>query len=373
MLAAVAILSEGLVSCPSPVRPSTTSLPVLYAVFSDGTTGFIAGYTIDESSGALTSMGAPVAAGTDTLFAGMARQGRFLYALNPVSQQVWEFYVNAQTGVPTPIPSSPLVLAAGSNPAWVQSDSSGFAYLTVQGTSQVSVYSIAPVTGALTLVTTSPALSFSQVVTVDPAGPFIYVSDNTGAIYCFSVDSSGNLTAAPGSPYATPGSDIGMAIDPSGSFLYAADSSTNDISAFSINHATGALSPLAGSPYVTFGTNPTFLVMDPHGKFLYAMANGSNTIDAFAINPSTGALSTVPGSPVAISGGTAATAPTIDPSGAFLYAGQSFAGPGYNTFHAYAIDQSTGALSELAGSPYTIAAAASITGLTSGLVTAPKP
>jgi len=46
------------------------------------------------------------------------------------------------------------------------------------------------------------------------------------------------------------------------------DDGDNDVSAYSINATTGALTPVAGSPFAT-GDNPTRIAVDPTGKFVY--------------------------------------------------------------------------------------------------------
>src|SRR5262249_17314960 len=75
---------------------------------------------------------------------------------------------------------------------------------------------------------------------------------------------------------------------------------SNDISAFSINPTTGALSRVTGSPF-TAGTGPQSVVVDGSSKFVYAGNFGSQNISEFALNPATGALSPISGSPLGAS------------------------------------------------------------------------
>ncbi len=51
-----------------------------------------------------------------------------------------------------------------------------------------------------------------------------------------------------------------MAIDPSGHFLYAVNFNSNDVSAYTVS-ATGALTPVAGSPFAV-GTQPHAIAID---------------------------------------------------------------------------------------------------------------
>ncbi len=66
------------------------------------------------------------------------------------------------------------------------------------------------------------------------------------------------------------------------------------------NPTTGALT-LAGTPVAA--QNPTGIAADPSGTFVYVTNPNLNTIAVFSINPATGALTEVAGSPFAANGG----------------------------------------------------------------------
>src|SRR4030042_4516671 len=55
---------------------------------------------------------------------------------------------------------------------------------------------------------------------------------------------------------------------PSNYFAYVVSRYSNNISAFSINTATGALTAVAGSPFIA-GDAPMSVIVDPSGKFAY--------------------------------------------------------------------------------------------------------
>jgi len=69
----------------------------------------------------------------------------------------------------------------------------------------------------------------------------------------------------------------------------------NNVSAFSINN--GVLSPIA-TPAPT-GQHPFGLAIDPSGSFLYVVNKVDNSISAFSIDSMTGMLRSLPGSPFA--------------------------------------------------------------------------
>jgi len=81
-------------------------------------------------------------------------------------------------------------------------------------------------------------------------------------------------------------------------FIYTNDNATpNTVSAFSVS-TSGALSPLAGSPFQTNGNSlggglPAADHIVTVGDRLYVTNTASRTIGAFAIDPSTGTLSPI--------------------------------------------------------------------------------
>ena len=81
-------------------------------------------------------------------------------------------------------------------------------------------------------------------------------------------------------------------------FVYVANSGSNNVSAYTIDGATGALTAVPGSPFPA-DAGPFSVTVDPTGQFLY-VANlnpSSNNVSAYTIDGATGALTTVPGSP----------------------------------------------------------------------------
>jgi 6-phosphogluconolactonase (cycloisomerase 2 family) len=94
------------------------------------------------------------------------------------------------------------------------------------------------------------------------------------------------------------GSPNGLAIEPSGRFLYVTNDNSQAISAFSIDNSTGVLTPLSGTPVAT-GLYPGGPYLHPTGKFLYVTNGGDGTISGYTINSTSGALTLISGSPFA--------------------------------------------------------------------------
>jgi 6-phosphogluconolactonase (cycloisomerase 2 family) len=79
---------------------------------------------------------------------------------------------------------------------------------------QVATYSITPSSGALTLLSTAPAGSLPVGIAIDPSGQFLYtVNFNSNDVSAYTVAPSGALTAVAGSPFAAGGQPHAVAID----------------------------------------------------------------------------------------------------------------------------------------------------------------
>lgn len=264
--------------------------------------------SIFQVNSAGTVIGTPTPATGPALGGGLALTStNFLYAADSGNNAVQAFSVNTSTGMLTPVPGSPFTVASGQGAQGMSVDPAGkFLYVTQHNTNQVAAYTINS-SGQLTIVPGSPFTtgSFPVQSIVDPSGKYLYVSNNQdalGSISAYTISSSGALTPVPGSPFSTlvNGGPSGLAIHPNGNFLYIAMSGTTGggtkVVAESINTSTGALAPIAGSPFAV-GNQPSAVAIDPAGKFLFVTNMTDNTVSAFTINSGSGALTPVSGSP----------------------------------------------------------------------------
>ena len=131
---------------------------------------------------------------------------------------------------------------------------------------------------------------------------------------------------------------------PAARFAYVANYNDNNVSAYTIDTTTGALSPMTGTPVPT-GGQPGDITVEPTGRFAYVANRASNNVSAYTIDATTGALSPMNGLPVAT--GSSPYAVAVDPTGRFAYV----ANYGNNNVSAYSIDATTGALSQMTGTP----------------------
>lgn len=198
-----------------------------------------------------------------------------------------------------------------------------------------------------------------ETLAIDPTGSFIFQTavGNGGAqggIFVYAINrSDGSLGTASGSYLANQAlyADI---VDNQGKFLYALG--TAGVYAFSIQSGTGALTPVAGSPFAaagassaSFPTPATLMMVDQTNQFLYVSTSGG--ISGYTIDQSTGALTAIAGSPFGADV-TKGWAIVITPNNSYLYERTS---QDTKNIYAYSIDQTTGALAAIGGSPFSTA------------------
>jgi 6-phosphogluconolactonase len=216
--------------------------------------------------------------------------------------------LNTSTGALTPLANSPYT-ALGTNPQPSQIVTAGsYLYVADFGTNTVEFFAIADGTGELSRpITETPAVTDTSPVglAVNPSGSVLYTanagSGQQGSISAFTVNSStGALSPVAGNPQAIPAFSGYITIDPQGKYLLVpmGGFGTGGISVYSFDATTGAIgTPAVGSPFAT-GTYPYSVSVDPTDQFVYVGNDGSANVSEFTLNSSTGALTSVAGSPV---------------------------------------------------------------------------
>ena len=98
----------------------------------------------------------------------------------------------------------------------------------------------------------------------------------------------GSLTAVAGSPFAKTGPGLvgGVEFNCDGTFLYAAEGgATSSITdAWSVA-ASGALTPITGSPFTAAGNDSNVVFLTPDNTILYQSNQGSKDLNTFTVNP----------------------------------------------------------------------------------------
>jgi 6-phosphogluconolactonase len=220
------------------------------------------------------------------------------------------------------------------------------AYVSLPSLNAIAAFRQNTHSGNLTAVIGSPfAAGASPVsIVVHPAQKFVYVAnqrENDISLFRIDNETTELREITPRTP--TDLSPVALAIDSGGTLLFSANAISNNISAYSINSGDGTLTEIAGSPFPT-GAHPVALAMTPSGKFLYVAS--ANLGAVFAYSNVSGAFATVAGSPFPVGSGPFSLA--VDPAEHFLYVANSTS----NTISVLSIDDNSGILMPIAGSPF---------------------
>ncbi len=186
------------------------------------------------------------------------------------------FAVDTTTAALTPLPGSPFQVptaqaCGASYPASLFDLAGNYLYAADGVEGVVDGYAVAPTTGTLTGLTGSPwedthcegggGIDYPQAwmspksLTVDGSGKFLYALNNwENDIAIYSIASNGTLKFLSSTPQESACFGA-VRTDSTGNYLYAGSCYAgrlpeyNAVVGFSINHTTGALTPLPTSPY----------------------------------------------------------------------------------------------------------------------------
>jgi len=279
-------------------------------------------------------------------------QKQWLYEPLTGGLSILSYSIDATTGALTTITGGPFA-SADSNA--ITSDPAGkFVFVCGADNDEVSVFSIDQTSGALTFVGKYAAnVGFAEQATTDGQGKFLYVTAGNlgGSVAVFSIGSTGALTPAAGSPFSI--SIAQLQGEPTGKFLLGITgnganngfANDNHVYVYAINQTTGVLTAVSGSPFSTQFTPATFSV-HPSGSFVFTYnqtVTTSEPMEGFGFNSSTGAITELGTSPF-----TAFTpfAGQFDQNGTYLFMHSA------DTFTVASVDTSSGAVTSV-GLPIT--------------------
>ncbi len=246
------------------------------------------------------------------------------------------------------------VLAAGSAPAKPMAAASAaaagpFLYIADKSTSDVSQFGSAPSGSGALRPLGPPAVASGPVpvlAAVTPQGNSAYIADAgsfstpVNEISQYSINpATGKLTPKSPATVATGAEPIAIAVAPDGKSAYVADATAHTISQYSISPATGKLTPMSPRTVAT-GSAPAWIVVAPDCKYAYVLSYSKPILAQYGINPRTGALSAKPVSTVATGG---AQSVTIAPDGKNAYVTD----PEGGKIWQYRISPATGRLSPM--------------------------
>jgi len=344
----------------------------VYMTTNQSNPGVIDQYAIDFDSGALGSIGSPVAAGNNPVALVASPSGKFVYVVNQGDSTVQWFAVQSNGT----LASQHTYATGGAHPTAVAIDPQGaFLYVTnsyVAGASTgTGVVSIFPVNGDNSLGTVSlqPVGNNPVGITTSYYNHFVYVvgrqTATTGLILGFSQNTTtGALTPVAGTTitgtagnsvvtgYAAGETPSAIAEEPTSRFVYVTDRALNQLIAYTVSGGSlagggGALTAMLNGPFPT-GLYPTNLTIDPTGKLIYVVNFNASSMQGYMIDAATGAPSSAIGA-YATPTGAGPISVTIDPAvGTFLYTADNLD----NTVTGEKLSPNTGALDGVQNSPF---------------------
>ena len=140
--------------------------------------------------------------------------------------------------------------------------------------------------------------SCARGVVVDPSSKHLYIAmarfdgSSGGEIQGFLIGTNGKLTELPGSPYLITGTPTGLAMHPTGNFIYVA--SDSGVVVIDRNAIAGALVERGA-----FNSPKNRLAINPAGTFLAASERDSDEISQFFVDPNNGNIEALDSRPAA--------------------------------------------------------------------------
>jgi len=266
----------------------------------------ISSFRIDPRTGDLSIAGT-VPLPTDPCYISMDRRGRYLLSAYYEGKGVAVHPIGADGAVADP-PVERRETARGAH-CFQTDPTNRFAFvphIAGRGPNEIWQFRFDPETGRLTPNETPKVFPPGEVgprhYCFHPDKPIVYFSNEQGcSVTAYRLDAAtGTLSALQTVPTLPPGwsgqsSCAQIRMTPSGKFLYAPNRGHNSIAGFSVDAATGFLTP-AG--HAAAEPVPRAFSIDPDGKFLYAGGLESGRLTAFRIDAASGRLDPIETYPV---------------------------------------------------------------------------
>ncbi|MGB2633121.1 MAG: Ig-like domain-containing protein [Candidatus Acidiferrum sp.] len=251
--------------------------------------------------------------------------GRFVYVIDSgvpsgttpplppnVNGTIYGFTINQTTGALTPIGAVTAYTTNLGGPAGIVIDPTGtYMYVSNTYTNTVSAYSIDPTTGNLTPLSTPTIATGNSPVfeAMDPTGTYLFVAnDGDGTFSSYTLGTGGVLTqtVTPATSVTGAQSVLNLVVSPNGSYIYVLDagnpvgtppaSTAGQVYGFTLASGVPSSTPITGTP-LPVGVAPTGIAIDDSGSLLAVdntnLAASPGTISLFTIGAG-GALTAQP-------------------------------------------------------------------------------
>jgi 6-phosphogluconolactonase len=347
-------------SLPGGAREAARQKYIFYVgTYTDHGSKGIYAYRFDSATGESTSLGL-AAESTAPSFLAIASSGRFLYAVNEISQfngqptgAVSAFAIQPKTAKLTLLNQ---VASRGEGPAHIALDRSGkFALISNYDRGSIAVFPVLQ-DGRLGEATAFVQHQGSSVNKERQAGPhahaaafspdnrFVIVADlGLDQLLAYRFDAAhGTLGSDPQIVRAVPmAGPRHLVFDPTGQHLYVINEMESTVVAYAYDAANGTLSELQIVSALPKGflrtSEAAEIEMHSSGRFLFASNRGDDSIAVFAVNAKDGTLTPLE---IDSTGGKTPRNFVLDPTGAWLLA----ANQDSDTIVVFRVDPGTGHL-----------------------------
>ncbi len=222
---------------------------------------------------------------------GLAVTNNYLYVASQSSNQISVFSISPSGTLTGPLTCPACATGAGTAPSNVVVDPTGsYVYVALNGTGQIGVGTViqtgpnAGTFSTFTIAYTGPANFHPQDIVLTPSGNALFTGDTNllalpfgHLVYAFSVSGAtlGTPTTYDDGATSLPN---GLAVDPTGTYLYVANQGGGNVSEYKITGATLSLLGTAAT-----GVQPTGATVEPTGNYLYVSNQSSGTVSSYAI------------------------------------------------------------------------------------------
>lgn len=265
-------------------------------------------------------------------------QARFAYTAADQSDEVNAYRMNGTTGVLTR--NTTFSYATGDRPRAIAGDLQGSVLFTANfDADTLTAFRIDRTTGALTQVAGSPFTAPDQprALAVHPGGRFLYVvGQGTEVVQAYAIDAQGALATA-GAPVGTAFTPEQIVVTPDGAHVLVLNRGSGSISVYRAAADTGALTPVAGSPFFIGVANA--FALHPGGRLLLTVDTNvqlTDNVATFSFDPATGAVTRPVFATLVAANGAA-----FHPNGTDVYLTTTGVDP---RVHHYTVDAATGQL-----------------------------
>ncbi len=274
-------------------------------------------YKISAVDGTVSALTPSTVALTGPRFAVVHPDSNYLY-VSTNSNTIAQYSINATNGTLTPL--TPATVATGSSEPYslIVTPNGKFLYAVNKVNNNISQFSIAA-NGALSALSPAtvsvPSGSGVRAGGVSANSSYLYIGTYNGnTIERFSISGSGTLTH--GASVAAGARSLNLVMDSTGTHAYVSNENGNNLTMYSVNSGTGALTSLGN--YATAAV-PDYICIHPTGNYVYQPSWGTAIYQATR-DSGTGLLTAMtPTSYTAPVGGAINAGMIVSPDGKYAY------------------------------------------------------